>query len=282
MSESLRKVREWSMEMLEGTYGKEEAQAMTKLLLEHATGLHGTQLLLQPESKLSPEAWLRLQSQVKRLLNQEPIQYILEEAWFFGNPFYVNKEVLIPRRETEELAEMALRSGAQGKLLDIGTGSGCIAITLAQKGNFSDIYALDISDTALQVAEKNARNILGPSQSIHFLRSDILDMSQWDKLPKVDLIISNPPYIHEKEEQAMPENVKHHEPHLALFAPGDALKFYKAIAHLGEHILLPEGYIFLEINEAYGKETAALFSGYSDVQIRKDQQGKERFVCCRK
>jgi release factor glutamine methyltransferase len=180
------------------------------------------------------------------------VQYVLNEAWFTGLKLYVDENVLIPRPETEELADMAIKDVLKNNnqsiaILDIGTGSGCIAIGLKKNLPGATVYAVDVSEGALEVARKNANE---NSAAIHFILSDILDEKKWIHLPGVDVIISNPPYIPVNQMEEMSNNVIKHEPHLALFVPDEnPLVFYKSIAGLAEKKLLPGGKIFVEVHE---------------------------------
>ena len=264
-------------------YESSECNAMAtrvheKLTREQAIAPKAT---LPIEQAIKPTIELAIEPILKRLKTKEPLQYVLEEAWFYNYPFTVNSSVLIPRPETEELVEWILQycknSNENLDLLDIGTGSGCIGITLKKKLNQATITALDISEEALKTAAENAIKL---DAEISFLQSNVLDKSNWDLYPLVNIIVSNPPYIAHAEKEAMHGNVVEHEPHLALFvADTDPLIFYRKIAELGLLKLKPGGAVFLELNERFGNETATLFQerGYQTT-IKKDMQGKDRML----
>jgi release factor glutamine methyltransferase len=269
---------EHARRQLSSLYPDLEVDAMMNQLLQSVTGFSRTQLLLHKNSELSPENRQLLLGMLDRLQNSEPLQYVLGETEFFGLTFLVNRAVLIPRPETEELVELIIRENADKpcSILDIGTGSGCIAIALAAKLPNARVEAWDISESALEVARENAiRN----NQSVLFKRVDVLsnDFEQ----NSFDVIVSNPPYICESESKEMHTNVLDFEPHNALFVPdSDPLIFYRRIAELAQKMLNTAGRIYFEINAAYGKETADLLreKGFSEVKIVKDIFGKNRIV----
>ena len=213
-----------------------------------------------------------------QLLTGKPYQQILGEAWFYGLPFFVNENVLVPRPETEELAELAIKelSGAfhdEFKLLDIGTGSGILPIILKKHFPQANVYALDYSKKALEVAAKNARN---HGTEIHFMHVNYLEYAFTEEL---DVIISNPPYISQSEELDIASSVKDFEPRMALFSPtSDPLIFYKKIAKDGLKHLSSNGKILLEINQKLGMETLELFNGYNRSELLKDLSGNDRFI----
>jgi release factor glutamine methyltransferase len=217
---------------------------------------------------------------IERINNYEPIQYILGEADFFGRSYLVNKHVLIPRPETELLVEVAINclkgSSTTGTIVDIGTGSGCIAITLAKELPTKKIIGIDISQDAIEIATENAKNL---NAEISFICNDILA----NKLPikNVECIISNPPYIAQSEAQRMNKNVTSYEPHIALFVTDkDPLIFYRRILEVAYVSLAPNGFLIVEINERFGNEVATLFKqhNFADVQVLKDLDGKDRIV----
>ncbi len=218
-----------------------------------------------------------LNSAIDRLKNNEPLQYITGEAYFLDYCFYVNKHVLIPRPETEELVIEAVdiinKKNIQS-ILEVGTGSGCISIALKDKCNNVKIQALDISKKALKVANKNA---LKYNVEIEFSEVDFLDESQWENFNDVECVISNPPYISYEEKNDMHENVLKYEPHIALFSGDDTLIFYKKIAKFANQ---RNATAICEINEYLGEATKQIFieAGFSDVEILKDMQGKDRVV----
>jgi release factor glutamine methyltransferase len=221
---------------------------------------------------------------LQRLEKEEPIQYIRGKADFFGYEFTVSPSVLIPRQETELLVDSIIKENKEQNLqiVDLGTGSGCIAICLAKLISNSKVIAIDISLDALEIAKKNA---LEMNVSVEFVQINICNESLYEQIPECNIIVSNPPYICTKEQVQMENNVLNFEPHLALFVPNsDPLLFYKAIAKIGLQKLQKNGKIYCEINEAYGNETLELFEkyGYTNCRIIKDLNDKNRFVVCEK
>lgn len=291
-------------------YDTREAAQICDWVLEHVSGKKRIDRLIEKAALLTADQQLRLAQILAELQSHRPIQYVLGEAWFAGMKFFVNEAVLIPRPETEELvewivndtlnAERLTRNAEQGtenqeqrtpnteqgisnieqktkKILDIGTGSGCIPIALAKKLPGWSVTTIDVSEAALKVARKNAIDL---QADVLFQQTDFLDELQWPRLPVVDLIVSNPPYIKVAEQDNMARHVLDFEPSLALFVPDDdALLFYRKIALFGKTHLHEGGVVFVEINEALGKETVALFEqqGYT-VTLRKDLQGKDRMI----
>lgn len=213
------------------------------------------------------------------LKNHKPVQYILGETEFYGMRFFVNESVLIPRPETEELIEWILNDdpNPQSKIIDIGTGSGCIPIILKRKIPSSDVYALDISEKALNTAKNNAEY---HQTNIEFLKDNFLEMD-FSNFPEFDIIVSNPPYISENEKPEMKDSVTDFEPNIALFVPdSDALIFYKRICELAELKLAPKGKIYVEINQYLALETVEIFNRtFSIVEIKKDISGNQRMIC---
>lgn len=264
-------------------YDNREAANIADLTIEYVTGFRKIDRILRKEFQLNIEQQNLLQQLTQQLLLHTPVQYVLHEAWFAGMKLYVDENVLIPRPETEELVdwirnEIKNREVKSKKLLDIGTGSGCIPIALKRLLPGLDVHAIDVSTEALSVAQKNANEQGCP---VRFHCVDILDNRATTALPFFDVIVSNPPYIRESEQQAMHQNVLQHEPPLALFVPDEEpLLFYRAIADFGLQHLHNNGLLFFEINEALGKEVIELLQqkGYENVELRKDLQGKDRMV----
>lgn len=264
-------------------YDDREAGNIADRVTEHITGLKRIDRIINKQFLLTTEQEELLKNYTAQLLDHKPVQYVLHEAWFAGIKFYVDENVLIPRPETEELVLWILKevyslSLANYSLLDIGTGSGCIPIALKKKLSSAEIYAVDVSAAALEVAKKNAAS---QQTKIIFHRLDILDEPAWKRLPTFDIIISNPPYIKQNEEDEMRKNVLQYEPHIALFVPeNDALIFYKTIAAFGLKHLNKNGKLFFEINEALGNEVCVLLEqyGYKNIELKKDMQGKDRMV----
>jgi len=223
----------------------------------------------------------QMRKALSELKNQRPIQYITETEWFAGLPFRVNESVLIPRPETEELVNWILSYCSQQHspnthVLDIGTGSGCIAIALQKKNSSLLVSAMDISKAALQVAQQNAERL---QATVTFLEVDILSKNA-DLLPQYDIIVSNPPYISQAEKQEMSARVLQYEPHSALFVTNqDPLQFYKAIATFSSTHLKPKGSVFVEVNQQFAAETKALFAEAGwDTELRKDMYGNQRML----
>jgi release factor glutamine methyltransferase len=253
-----------------------EINSMLFLLFDKILGIRQTDLMLSKEINSD----LDFDVLLNRINSHEPIQYIIGEANFFGRWFYVNEHVLIPRPETELLVEEAIvqlkSNPMNGSIVDIGTGSGCIAITLAKELPHKKIFGIDISTDALEVATKNANLHRADSQFIHH---DILKYNL--PLSSLECIISNPPYIARSEEKLMGKNVTSFEPHTALFvSDNDPLIFYRRILASAYVSLVKGGLMLVEINERFGKEIAALFQEhqFKDVRIKKDLDGKDRIV----
>lgn len=254
---------------------RDEIQSIVYLLLEEKLGL--SKMDIMTSRKTDPVQKTQLNEYIQRINRHEPIQYILGRAEFYGRPFFVNPSVLIPRPETELLVRLVLKEKIESPtILDIGTGSGCIAIALALEIPSSEVYAVDISDGALSIAQQNANNL---QAAVHFSKKNILTDVTFDQL--FDFIVSNPPYIASSEKRNMNANVLNFEPHLALFVSDeDPLIFYKAIANKGKSFLKPGGKIFVEINERFGHETLEVFktAGYKHVVIEKDLDNKDRLL----
>lgn len=260
-------------------YPATEAAALARIVCCEMLGQRVTDFVLN-EPLETDEAQARLlEDTIGRLLRFEPIQYIQGKARFLGRDFRVEPGVLIPRPETEELVEKILKETTAGaRILDIGTGSGCIAVTLALEVPDAQVQAWDISETALQVAKENAK---AWQASVDFILRDVLT---WEPKEQAtwDVIVSNPPYVTEAERAGMEPNVLLHEPESALFVPDeDPLRFYRRIGQLGRQLLVPGGKLYFETNRAYGQETEALLrrQGYTNARTDKDLSGNDRFVC---
>jgi release factor glutamine methyltransferase len=270
-------------------YNDNEAAAIGDMVMEHLTGWQRIDRVMNKTTPLPDNKQTELAEITTRLLKHEPVQYILGYTWFAGMKLYVDRNVLIPRPETDELVQWII-TDTQSKnypeprkvnIFDIGTGSGCIPIPLKKKFPEATVWATDISDDALAVAEKNRLANLLPEQQINFLNFDFLYRRSWHFLGKHDVIISNPPYIPEKDKATMQPNVLKYEPHNALFVTdNNALVFYEAIALFAAEHLKDDGAVFLETHEDSAKEVAGLFAkqGFTQIEIRKDMQGKERMV----
>lgn len=262
-------------------YEQREISTITTLLLEKITGLTRLDQIVQKDIQIEESNLTALEIAIAKLRKGTPIQYVLGEAWFYGFLFSVTEHTLIPRPETEELVAWVIAdfegSASPLNLLDVGTGTGCIPIIIAKKLPHIKTYGLDISKDALLVAKKNALSIGVDTQ---FLTVDFLHTAEWQILPDVDILISNPPYIAETEKAGMHKNVLDYEPHLALFVPDtDPLVFYKQILFFAENKLKKGAYIYLELNEALGEETRALFPPTRfETTLKKDMQGKHRML----
>lgn len=277
---TIREATQHSVNQLCNIYDEGEAVAISNWVMEHI--LDGKMdKILSKDRTISEPQQLQLNTILNRLLTHEPLQYVLQEAWFCGLKFYVDKNVLIPRPETEELVEWIISNCKfpvdELSIIDIGSGSGCIPIALKRRIRKATVWSVDKSDAALQVAKRNAA-VLGTD--VNFQQHDFLDAAQRNMLPSFDIIVSNPPYIPEKDKEQMKDNVVRYEPAAALFVPdNDALVFYKAIAEFGKNKLHPGGTIYVEIHEELGEAVMKLFreKGYG-VELKKDMQGKDRMV----
>ena len=259
-------------------YGEDEARQIAKLLLLDFLNISFEKIMIDEDVPLDAIQQERLTHAMAQLNSHVPVQYVLGKAHFFGRDFFVNNNVLIPRQETEELIKEILVDNKKPGLhiLDIGAGSGCIGITLALEMDNARVSLLDVEETALEVSMENARR---NQLDLSYLHLDVLDI---DSLPdKYDIIVSNPPYVTEKEKKLMHPNVLLHEPHTALFVSDhDPLVFYKKIITLAKEALHPKGKLYFEINENYGWEVLRLYekTGCSFVKLVQDINGKDRIV----
>jgi release factor glutamine methyltransferase len=269
---------------LHAIYDEREAANVADWVIEHVTGKQKLERILNKDLPLTPVQQQELERLTQRLLQHEPVQYALGEAWFFNMKLYVDQNVLIPRPETEELVQWVVEDATQKsqeknqRIIDIGTGSGCIPIAIKKKLINAEVYALDVSPGALAVARKNA---LQQKAEITFHELDFLDSATWKPLPMFDVIVSNPPYVKKSEAETMAKNVLQYEPHIALFVPDeDALRFYKAITAFSKTYLTAAGSVYMEINEALGEQVMELFykEDFKSVTIKKDLQGKDRMI----
>ncbi|MDR7128432.1 release factor glutamine methyltransferase [Algoriphagus sp. 4150] len=260
-------------------YDKQEAESIVSWLFEHHLGWRKSDLLNDADEASFPP---KILEDLGRLKTGEPIQYIIGKGPFYGRDFFVSPATLIPRNETEELVHLIIKENPKAglKLLDIGTGTGCIPISLALEMNDPEVYAVDISEEALAIARKNG-DALGAE--VIFSKCDIL--SELPEVGELDILVSNPPYIPEQEKSEMHKNVLDFEPGLALFvSDGDPLIFYRIIAGKGKQLLKRGGKLYFEINEKYGKEVVGLVEdlGFSEVKVLKDLNGKDRIVVARR
>ena len=268
-------------------YGEGEAKAIARMVYEVRFGQSFPDICLGKDTQLSANSQEELKGIAGRLLQQEPVQYVLGETAFCGRHFTVNKHVLIPRPETEELCQWILKDteGQSPCVLDIGTGSGCIAITLAAQMPQTQVTAWDISAEALKVAEENAKR---NHVHVSFEQVDVLHIPT-DNLQKTtknfDFIVSNPPYICNNERSRMKSNVLNYEPHTALFVPDDdALLFYRSIAQYGQTALKEGGWLYFEMNPLYADSLIEMLErmAYRQIEIKEDQFGKQRMIRARR
>ncbi len=265
---------------LDEIYGKEEVNSFFYLIIEHYLKLERFILAIEPQLVVSKEEEQPLFKTLAKLKLHQPIQQILGTSHFMGIDFLVNQHVLIPRPETEELVGWVIEAYAVEEnqslnILDIGTGSGCIAISLAKRMNKANVYAIDISSKALQIAKENAK---ANETKITFLEEDIFN---FETHLEFDIIVSNPPYVRDLEKEKMHNNVIQYEPHQALFVSDDnPLKYYKTIAEVAKKHLKVNGGLFLEINEFLSNETIALLNehNFSEIELRKDIFEKDRMI----
>ena len=276
--------------LLAPLYGDSEAKAIARMVYDVRFGLSLSDICIGKDTQLSANSQAELKGIAERLLEQEPVQYVLGQADFCGRTFRVNKHVLIPRPETGELCHWIVSQGESSlmdatNILDIGTGSGCIAITLAAEMRKAKVTAWDISENALEVARENARRL---NVNVTFEQVDVLHIpsNSYQQTSKVfDVIVSNPPYIINKERASMEANVLNYEPHTALFVPDDdPLLFYRAIAAYGQNALRQGGWLYFEINPLYAQNMIELLSSmsYHDIETRYDEYGKQRMIRAQK
>ena len=269
------------LNQLRSIYEESESSQVTDWIMENITGSKKMERMLFKNADLTQEEETQLKKYVERLMQHEPVQYVLNESWFYGLKFYVDKNVLIPRPETEELVEWIITNcpsiPAELKILDIGCGSGCIPITLKKRLVKAEVWSCDISEDALVIAKINAATL---GTEVDFIQLDFLDKEQWKQLPAFDIIVSNPPYVPEKEKATMHPNVLNYEPVTALFVPdNDPLLFYKAIAEFGKTHLNKSGSIYTEINESFSDATITVFQSAGYVsEMKKDMQQKDRII----
>lgn len=284
---------------LQSIYDKEEIDSFFFMITEKLYNIRRIDFSLNPDFEIeNTSEWETIISDLKQ---EKPIQYILGEAWFYGLKFRVNENTLIPRSETEELVEWIIlslkskvesqknvtSSGVEMSILDIGTGTGCIPISLKYNLPEAEVFAIDVSEKALEIANQNAKK---NNVEINFIKTDILKVddllslrAESRSLPKLDVIVSNPPYVRNLEKEEIKKNVLGYEPHLALFVEdNDALLFYRKIAQLAKESLQPNGLLFFEINQYLGTETVELLEnfGFKNIELRKDLKGNNRMIKC--
>lgn len=293
-------------DQLVSTYDKDEIDSFFFMILEHLHQKKRIDFTLNPDFEIENESeWNAI---ITELRQEKPIQYILGEAWFYGLPFKVTESTLIPRPETEELVEWIIESlkfkvksqkniepslshraesRCELSILDIGTGTGCIPIALKTNLPEAEVFAIDVSEKALEIAKQNARQ---NKTNINFIQTDILQVEDFlslraesRSLSKLDVIVSNPPYVRNLEKVEIKKNVLDYEPHLALFVEdNDPLIFYRKMAELALQSLKPNGLLFFEINQYLGQETVEMLQqlGYKNIELRKDLMGNDRMIKC--
>ena len=278
---------------LKNSQDEQEIESFFFILTEYLHNLKRVDVALNPNFELSDEEVEKWNTILAQLQQEKPIQYITGEAWFYGLKFEVNENTLIPRPETEELVEWILNSSitqhpSPNTILDIGTGTGCIPITLKANLPQANVSAIDVSEKALEVAKRNAEL---NKVEINFIQANILEVEDLSQLPSsiihhpssFNIIVSNPPYVRNLEKQEIKKNVLDYEPHLALFVEdADALLFYRKIAQLAIKNLTPNGLLFFEINQYLGRETVELLQnlGFKNIELKKDIYGNDRMVKC--
>ncbi len=267
---------------LDVIYGKDEVDSFFFMLIDDYFNIFRIELALQPELSITKVEQMPVFKALDDLKKQKPIQYILGKTEFFGLPFKVNKHVLIPRPETEELVDWILQEAdldTEIRILDIGTGSGCIAITLAKNLPSANVLAMDVSPKAIEMAKENA---LINNVEVEFILADILNpIEEFDPELKFDIIVSNPPYVRKLEKSDIKKNVLDHEPHLALFVEDDdSLKFYKAISRFAVNNLNKNGLLFFEINEYLGNDLISLLKAekFQNIELKQDLYKKDRMI----
>lgn len=266
---------------LQPLYDEGEADAIAHMIMENLTGLGKLQRLDHKETPFTEAQQTAFDTAKNKLLSATPVQYVLGKAWFWSYEFTVNEDVLIPRPETEELVEWLVRGvkkeQTKPNILDIGTGSGCISITTKLQLPEVTITACDVSEGALAIAQQNAKDL---AADVTFMQVDFLKEEDRNKLGTYDIIVSNPPYIPVTEQHTLHANVLDHEPHVALFVPGnDPLLFYRLIADFGKERLTANGLVYCELDADHAMATKELFEskGYS-VEIREDLAGNTRML----
>lgn len=284
-SNLVKDIRKYYCELLCSLYEKDEANAMILILFKYYFNIDRVRMVLEPDLRLSESEMLKIHFAVKDLLRNKPIQYVTGETEFCDLKFKVNENVLIPRPETAEMISKIVNSqhstvNNHCSIIDIGTGSGCIAISLAKMISNSNVYALDISEEALKIAKENAFN---NNVNVSFIHDDILNLKN-NIATKFDIIVSNPPYVRELEKAEMHNNVLGWEPHKALFvSDNDPLIFYRSILEFAKTHLKDNGEVWFEINEYLGKEMSDLCHelGFSNVKIYKDFRDRDRVMSLR-
>ena len=271
-------------DLLKNIQDEQEIESFFFILTEYLHNLKRVDVALNPNFELSDEEVEKWNIILVELQQEKPIQYITREAWFYGLRFEVNENTLIPRPETEELVEWIIESqksevqSRKLEILDIGTGTGCIPISVKTNLPQANVSAIDVSEKALEVAKRNAAS---NKVEINFIQTNILEVLDLNQ--NFDIIVSNPPYVRNLEKQEIKKNVLDYEPHLAIFVEdNDALLFYRKIAQLALKNLSPNGLLFFEINQYLGKETVGLLEnlGFKNIELKKDMYGNDRMIRC--
>jgi len=280
----LKEIKNNFHEQLDALFGKDEVESFFFILTEYLHNLKRIDLALNPNFEISEEEVRKWEAIISELKTEKPIQYIIGETWFYDSKFYVNEHTLIPRPETEELVDWIVSKFPKTQnpkpitVLDIGTGTGCIPISIKKNIPQTEVFAIDVSEEALKVAKRNA---IENKVEVHFILQNILDAEKLES--KFDVIVSNPPYVRNLEKQEIKKNVLEYEPHLALFVEdNDALLFYRKIAQLAKESLTENGQLFFEINQYLGKETVGLLEqlGFKNIELKKDIYGNDRMIKC--
>ena len=278
---TLNSYKKWFNEQLQHLYDADEIKSMLTIVAYEVLGLSRVDLVLKDNESLSEAQIVQLNNVLSQLQQEIPIQYIFEKAYFYGYEFKVSPATLIPRRETEELVEWVLsemnrQPEKKWRVLDIGTGTGCIPISIKKEFPLAEIFAMDISTGALKIAKENAEKL---NASVIFIEQNILSTTQLDSY---DIIISNPPYVRNLEKAEIKNNVLDYEPHLALFVEdNDPLIFYRKITQLAQKSLTENGLLFFEINQYLGEEMQQMVAEYfKTIELRKDLQGNDRMMKC--
>ncbi|WP_264547930.1 peptide chain release factor N(5)-glutamine methyltransferase [Flavobacterium sp. N2820] len=280
----LKQYKNLFFDALKNIQDEQEIESFFFILTEYLLHLKRVDVALNPDFEISDAAIEKWNAFLVELQQEKPIQYITGEAWFYGLRFEVNENTLIPRPETEELVEWIIESqkskvqSQKLEILDIGTGSGCIPISLKANLPQANVSAIDVSEQALEVAKINA---VSNNVEVNFIQANILEVEDLNQ--HFDVIVSNPPYVRNLEKQEIKKNVLDYEPHLALFVEDtDALLFYRKIAQLALKNLSPNGLLFFEINQYLGNETVELLEnlGFKNIELKKDIYGNDRMIKC--
>lgn len=279
MQQNINKIRQ----ALSGKYSDREIEAYIRIIFENLLGYTPVDIIMHKDTVLSDFISSKIDRVIEELLNNKPIQYIFGYTYFHGHKFIVTPDTLIPRPETEELVDLIIAENKDYDIpvLDIGTGSGCIAISLAIGMNFPEVTAMDISASAIETARQNARNL---KTKVNFIVADILKTDIPAK-EEYGIIVSNPPYICDREKKSMEPNVLDYEPHSALFVPDDnPLLFYKAIAKYSIAALTTQGKLYFEINNLYAVQICAMLEewGFREISVHKDVHNQPRFISATK